>query len=56
MVDGYGTRMLPGGKTPNRQGLKVFVFAREPVDDLGKLLSLLPLRQKTRKPARPAKK
>jgi len=46
VADGYGTPTLPGGKTPNRQGLKLFVFAAGQVGDLGPYLHLLPLRQK----------
>ena len=46
VADGYGTPMLPGGTVPNRQGLKVFVFAPGEIEDLGKYLHLLPLRQR----------
>jgi len=47
VCDGYGTPTLPGGKVPNRQGLKLFVFATGKVDDLGTLLRWLPLRRRT---------
>ena len=49
VCDGYGTKLLPDKKTPNRQGLKLFVFALEPPADLGALLPVLPLRRKAGK-------
>ena len=48
VCDGYTTAKLPDGMGPNRQGLKLYVFALGPVTDLSAYQQRLLLRQRTR--------